>query len=145
MAIGVYKTGNSIIRTRQLLMYHDGVPRRVRVWLILIFGFLYQYAGSINLSSMNQMVGEISFLNEDVQMAGYCMLAGITVCFPVMYRLKFAMYTRQLFFVSGIGLMFCTAITMSIAIPWVVCGQVLSPVFSRCSACLDVQAISGFV
>jgi len=122
MAIGVYKTGNSIIRTRQLLMYHDGVPRRVRVWLILIFGFLYQYAGSINLSSMNQMVGEISFLNEDVQMAGYCMLAGITVCFPVMYRLKFAMYTRQLFFVSGIGLMFCTAITMSIAIPWVVCG-----------------------
>lgn len=97
MAIGVYKTGNSIIRTRQLLMYHDGVPRRVRVWLILIFGFLYQYAGSINLSSMNQMVGEISFLNEDVQMAGYCMLAGITVCFPVMYRLKFAMYTRQLF------------------------------------------------
>lgn len=118
----LYKTGNSIIRTRQLLMYRDGVPHRVRVWLILIFGFLYQYAGSINLSSMNQMVSEISFLNEDVQMAGYCMLAGITVCFPVMYRLKFAMYSRQLFFVSGIGLMFCTAITMSITVPWVVWG-----------------------
>ena len=118
----LYKTGNSIIRTRQLLMYRDGVPRRVRVWLILIFGFLYQYAGSINLSSMSQMVSEISFLNEDVQMAGYCMLAGITVCFPVMYRLKFAMYSRQLFFVSGIGLMFCTAITMSITVPWVVWG-----------------------
>lgn len=93
----LYKTGNSTIRTRQLLMYRDGVPRRVRVWLIFIFGFLYQYAGSINLSSMNQMVSEITFLNEDVQMAGYCMLAGITVCFPVMYRLKFAMYSRQLF------------------------------------------------
>lgn len=118
----LYKTGNSTIRTRQLLMYRDGVPRRVRVWLILIFGFLYQYAGSINLSSMNQMVSEISFLNEDVQMAGYCMLAGITVCFPVMYRLKFAMYSRQLFFVSGIGLMFCTAITMNITVPWIVWG-----------------------
>jgi hypothetical protein len=101
-------------------MFHDWVPRRMRVWLILIFGFLYQYAGSINLSSMNQMVGEISFLSEDVQMAGYCMLAGITVCFPVMYRLKFAMYSRQLFFIAGIGLMFCTAITMSVTIPWVV-------------------------
>jgi hypothetical protein len=116
----VYPSGNSVIRTRQLLMFHDWVPRRVRVWLILTFGFLYQYAGSINLSSMNQMVSEISLLNEDVQMAGYCMIAGITVCFPVMYRLKFAMYSRQLFFVSAIGLMFCTAITMNSNIPWVV-------------------------
>jgi hypothetical protein len=90
------------------------------VWLLLAFGFLYQYAGSINLSSMSQMASEISFLNEDVQMAGYCMLAGITVCFPVMYRLKFALYSRQLFFISGIGLMFCTAITMSVTIPWIV-------------------------
>ncbi len=122
MAKAFYKTGNSIVRTRQLLMYRDGVPRRVRVWLILVFGFLYQYAGSINLSSMNQMVSEISFLSEDVQMAGYCMIAGITVCFPVMYRLKFAMFSRQLFFVAGIGLMFCTAITMSVNIPWVVWG-----------------------
>jgi hypothetical protein len=92
----------------------------MRVWLILIFGFLYQYAGSINLSSMNQMVSEISFLNEDVQMAGYCLIAGITVCFPVMYRLKFAMYSRQLFFVSGIGLIFCTAISMAVTVPWIV-------------------------
>jgi hypothetical protein len=120
MATGIYKTGNSIIRTRQLLMYRDGVPRRVRVWLLFAFGFLYQYAGSINLSSMNQMVGEISFLSEDVQMSGYCMLAGITVCFPVMYRLKFALYSRQLFFIAAIGLMFCTAITMSVAVPWIV-------------------------
>lgn len=118
--MGKYISGNSIVRTRQLLMYRDGVPRRVRVWLLLVFGFLYQYAGSINLSSMNQMVSEISFMNEDVQMAGYCMLAGITVCFPVMYRLKFALYSRQLFFIAGIGLMFCTAITMSVNVPWIV-------------------------
>jgi hypothetical protein len=122
MGKSTYISGNSIIRTRQLLMYHDGVPRCVRVWLLFAFGFLYQYAGSINLSSMNQMVSEISFLSEDVQMAGYCMIAGITVCFPVMYRLKFAMYTRQMFFVAAIGLMFCTAITMSVNVPWVVWG-----------------------
>jgi hypothetical protein len=71
---------------------------------------------------MNQMVSEISFLSEDVQMAGYCMIAGITVCFPIMYRVKFALYSRQMFFVAGIGLMFCTAITMSVTVPWVVWG-----------------------
>jgi hypothetical protein len=122
MGKAVYNTGNSVIRTRQLLMYHDWVPRRVRVWLLFAFGFLYQYAGSINLSSMTQMVSEISFLNEDVQMSGYCMIAGITVCFPVMYRFKFALYSRQMFFVAGIGLIFCTAITMNSNIPWVVWG-----------------------
>ena len=122
MGSAVYKTGYSVIRTRQLLMYRDWVPRRVRVWLILAFGFLYQYAGSINMSSMNQMVSEISFLNEDVQMAGYCMIAGITICFPVMYRLKFALYSRQLFFISAIGLMFCTVITMNVTVPWIVWG-----------------------
>jgi hypothetical protein len=120
MAKAFYNTGNSVIRTRQLLMYHDWVPRRVRVWLLFVFGFLYQYAGSINLSSMNQMVSEISFLSEDIQMSGYCMIAGITVCFPVMYRFKFALYSRQMFFVAGIGLIFCTAITMNCNIPWVV-------------------------
>jgi hypothetical protein len=122
MAKAYYNTGSSVIRTRQLLMYRDRVPRRVRVWLLFIFGFLYQYAGSINLSSMNQMVSEISFLSEDVQMAGYCMIAGITVCFPIMYRVKFALYSRQMFFVAGIGLMFCTAITMTVTVPWVVWG-----------------------
>jgi hypothetical protein len=115
-----YKSGHSVIQARQLLMFREGVPHMLRVSLILLFGLLYQYAGSINLSSMNQMVSEISFLNEDVQMAGYCMIAGITVCFPVMYRLKFALCTREIFFVAAVGLMFCTAITMNVNIPWVV-------------------------
>ena len=94
-------------------MYKDWVPPRVRFWLYMFFGFLYQYVGSIN---------EIALLNEDIQMANYCTLGGITVCFPVMYRLKFYMYTRQLFFVAGIGLIICNAITMSAQEPWIIWG-----------------------
>lgn len=120
MGSSIYSTTNTVIRTRQLLMFREGVPHGVRFWLYIAFGFLYQYVGSINLASMNQMVSEVSFLNEDVQMAGYCMLGGITVCFPVMYRLKFYLYTRQLFFIAGIGLIVCNVLTMSIAVPWVV-------------------------
>lgn len=118
----IYQTANNVIRTRQLLMFKDWVPLRLRFWLYMAFGFLYQYVGSINTSYSNQIVSEISLLNEDIQMAGYCTLAGITVCFPVMYRLKFFMYTRQLFFVSGIGLIICNAITMTATTPWVIWG-----------------------
>lgn len=118
----IYQTANNVIRTRQLLMFKDWVPLRLRFWLYMAFGFLYQYVGSINTSYSNQIVSEISLLNEDIQMAGYCTLAGITVCFPVMYSLKFFMYTRQLFFVSGIGLIICNAITMTATTPWVIWG-----------------------
>lgn len=119
----VYNTSNTVIRTRQMLMYKDWVPQRLRFWLYMAFGLLYQYVGNVNLSYSNQIVSEISLLNEDIQMAGYCMLGGITVCFPIMYRLKFFMYTRQLFFISGIGLIICTALTMTVTEPWMIWGM----------------------
>lgn len=118
----LYYTTNTVIRTRQLLMYKEWVPQKLRFWLYLAFGFLYQYVGSVNLSYTTQMMSEISLLSEDVQMAGFCTLGGITVCFPVMYRLKFYMYTRELFFVAAIGLIICNAITMSSLTPWVIWG-----------------------
>lgn len=108
-----YNTTNTVIRTRQLLMFKDWTPPRLRFWLYMAFGLLYQYVGSINSSYSNQIVSEIALLNEDIQMANYCTLGGITVCFPVMYRLKFYMYTRQLFFIAGIWLIICNAITMT--------------------------------
>ena len=118
----IYHTANTVIRTRQLLMYKEWVPLRLRFWLYMAFGFLYQYVGSIYSSYSNQIVSEIALLSEDIQMANYCALGGITVCFPVMYRLKFYMYTRQLFFVAGIGLIICNAITMSAQAPWIIWG-----------------------
>lgn len=120
MASAVYHTTNTVIRTRQLLMYKDWVPQWLRFWLYMAFGLLYQYVGNVNLSYSSQIVSEISLLSEDIQMAGYCMLGGITVCFPIMYRLKFFMCTRELFFVSGIGLIICTALTMAVQIPWII-------------------------
>lgn len=118
----IYETTNTVIRTRQLLMYKEWVPLRLRFWLYMAFGFLYQYVGSIYSSYSNQIVSEMALLSEDIQMANYCTLGGITVCFPVMYRLKFYMYTRQLFFVAGIGLIICNAITMSAQEPWIIWG-----------------------
>lgn len=120
MSSAVYHTTNTVIRTRQLLMFRDRVPQGVRFWLYMAFGLLYQYVGNVNLSYSSQIVSEISLLSEDIQMAGYCMLGGITVCFPIMYRLKFYMCTRELFFVSGIGLIICTALTMAVQTPWII-------------------------
>lgn len=117
-----YTSANTVIRARQLLMFRRWVPHWMRFWLYMAFGFLYQYVGSINTASITQIISEEAFLNEDIQMAGYCMLGGITVCFPVMYRFKFFLTTRQLFFVASMGLIVCNVITMLVSVPWVVWG-----------------------
>ncbi len=105
---------------RQLLMYQDGVPRRLRFWLLVLFALIYQFAGGIYTASLNQMVGELAFLSEDIQMAGYCTLIGLTMVFPMLFRLKFRFFTRQLFFMAGIGLIICNILTMYVTIPWVI-------------------------
>lgn len=105
---------------RQMLMYRDGVPRRLRFWLFVFFALIYQFVGGVYLASLNQMVGDLAFMSEDITMAGYCTLAGLTMIFPMLFRLKFRFFTRQLFFIAGIGLIICNILTMYINIPWVI-------------------------
>lgn len=103
---------------RQLLMYREGVPRRLRFWLFVFFALIYQLAGGVYTASLNQMVGELAILSEDVTMAGYCTLIGLTIIFPMLFRLKFRFFTRQLFFIAGMGLIICNILTMYVTTPW---------------------------
>lgn len=105
---------------RQMLMYRQWVPHRVRFWLFIFFALIYQLVGGVYLASMTQMVGELAFLSEDVTMAGYCTLIGLTIIFPMLFRIKFRFFTRQLFFITGIGLIICNVLAMHVEIPWVI-------------------------
>lgn len=104
---------------RQLLMYKSGVPRRLRFWLFIFFATIYQFAGGVYLASVSQMVGAHSTLREDYVMAGYCTLIGLTIVFPMLFRIKFRFFTRQLFFITSIGLIICNLLTMTIETPWI--------------------------
>ncbi len=93
---------------RQLLMFHPGVPHRVRFWSIVLMAFCYQIVGGVYLASLSQMVGELGLLSEDLTMANYCSLIGLNVIFPMLFRWKFGLYTRQLFFVSAGVIIACS-------------------------------------
>ena len=94
-----------LLQTR-LLMYKPWVPRRLRFWLIVMFALFYQLTGGVYLAALSQMVGELAYIGEDVTMASYCSLIGLNMIFPVLFRWKFYMYTRQMFFVSSICLLY---------------------------------------
>lgn len=103
----------------RLLMYKPWVPRRARFWLIMMFALFYQLTGGVYLAAMSQMVGEYSFINEDVMMASSCSLIGLNMIFPILFRWKFYLFTRQMFFVSSIGSLLCAVAAMYASVPWV--------------------------
>jgi hypothetical protein len=109
---------------RQLRMFEDGVPRRLRFWIVVAIAFCYQFAAGVYLASLTQMVGETGCLEEDVTMGGYCTLIGLNIIFPILFRWKFGLFTRQLFFVSSIAIIICSAAAMFVSEPvvlWIIC------------------------
>lgn len=109
---------------RQLNMFKPYVPHRLRFWSIVFIALCYQIAGGIYLASLNQMVGELSLLNEDVTMGGYCTIIGLNIIFPMLFRWKFGLYTRQLWFVSSVMIILCSIASMYISTPvlfWAIC------------------------
>ncbi len=111
-------TPQPLLLTR-LSMFRAGVPRRARFWLLIVFALFYQLCGGVYLAALSQMVGSLSFLSEDVTMAGYCSLIGLNMIFPVLFRLKFKFYTRQMFFIAAGGSIVCAVAAMYTSVAWV--------------------------
>ncbi len=109
---------NPLISNR-LLVYKPWVPRPLRFWLIIAFAFFYQLTGGVYLAALSQMVGELSFISEDVTMASYCSLIGLNMIFPVLFRWKFFFYSRQMWFVSSIGSIICAIAAPYCTVPWI--------------------------
>ena len=84
----------------------------------------YQFAGGVYLASLSQMVGELGVLSDDITMGSYCSLIGLNIIFPMLFRWKFGLYTRQLFFVSTIAIIVCNVTVYFTSVPeiyWVAC------------------------
>ena len=71
-----------------------------------------------------QMSSELGYIKEDVSMAGYASFIGMTIIFPILFRLKFRFTTRSILLTVCPILIVCNLITMhtsNIALMIVVC------------------------
>ena len=96
----------------RVMMFRDFVPDKVRVFLCLFFAVAFQFSGGIYLSSVSQMVGSLALMQEDVMMAGYASFVGMTIIFPILFRLKFRFTTRSILLFVCPALIVCNLITM---------------------------------
>ena len=97
----------------RVMMFRDFVPDKLRVFLCLFFAVAFQFSGGIYLSSVSQMVGSLALMQEDIMMAGYASFVGMTMIFPILFRLKFRFTTRSILMVICPGLIICNLITMN--------------------------------
>lgn len=70
------------------------IPRRLKPWLFIFFVLIIQFSGGVYLAAASDMVGTTALMQEDILMAGYASLIGLTINFAVMFRIKFRFSNR---------------------------------------------------
>ena len=70
------------------------IPRRLKPWLFIFFVLIIQFSGGMYLAAASDMVGTTALMQEDILMAGYAQLVGMSINFAVMFRLKFRFSNR---------------------------------------------------
>lgn len=82
----------------------DYVPRRLKPWIFIFFLLIVQFSGGLYLAAASDMVGTTALMQEDILMAGYASLIGMSINFCVMFRLKFQFSNRVSLLVCAIAL-----------------------------------------
>ncbi len=70
------------------------VPRRLKPYLFIVFVLIVQLSGGLYLAAVTDMAGSTALMQEDILMAGYASLVGMSINFAVMFRIKFRFSTR---------------------------------------------------
>jgi len=80
----------------------DFIPRCLKPYLFIVFVLIIQFSGGVYLAAVSDMASGTALMSEDILMAGYASLAGMSINFAVMFRIKFRFSTRSQLIVSGI-------------------------------------------
>ncbi|MCM1293640.1 MAG: hypothetical protein NC111_07420 [Bacteroides sp.] len=91
----------------------DYIPRRLKPWLFIFFVLIVQFSGGLYLASVSNMVGTTALMQEDILMAGYASLIGMSINFAVMFRIKFRFSNRTQLLVSCAVLLLANMICAS--------------------------------
>ncbi len=115
---------------RRINVWNDFVPQWLRFPLIIVIIVVFLFSGGVYMSAVNQMVGTTSWITEDVLMAGYASMVGLTVAFPVLFRIVFRFRTRDILMCSAVVFIVCDYISMvSTFVPLVVAVSFISGFF----------------
>ncbi|MCH5328410.1 MAG: hypothetical protein J1E02_05275 [Coprobacter sp.] len=73
------------------------VPLKLKPFVLLAFVIVFQFSGGIYLAAVNEMTGSTALLEEDILMAGYASMTGMSLIFAIVFRLKCRFSSRTVF------------------------------------------------
>lgn len=87
---------------RRIMIWKDFVPQAVRFPLIIFIIIIYMFSGGVYMSAVSHMSGSLSWISEDIMMAGYASMIGLTVAFPMLFRILFRFQPRDILLFSAV-------------------------------------------
>lgn len=96
----------------RILYFKEFLPTPVCIFCSLFFAMVFQFNGGVFIPTSLQMSSALGCLKEDVMMAGYASFIGMTVIFPILFRLKSRFTTRSILMAVCPVLICCNLITM---------------------------------
>lgn len=66
------------------------IPEPIKPWVLILFIIIFNCTGGVYLAAVNEMRSSTQLLQEDIMMAGYASLVGMSLFFAIMFRLKWA-------------------------------------------------------
>lgn len=105
-------------------MFKEWVPEKLRPWLYVYLAFTFQLSSGVYLGGLNEMMGSMSLMREDILMCLYSSLCGLAFGFPILFRTKFRFTNRTLLITSAWGIVACNLAGMFVTclpILWTIC------------------------
>lgn len=105
-------------------MFRPFVPEVVRPWIYVVIAFCIQLSGGLYLGALHEIVSSRQMLLEDVLMCLYCNLGGMSVYFPLLFRMKFRFTNKLLLTGSALTLAamtICAAYAPNLPTLWACC------------------------
>lgn len=91
-------------------MFRDFVPRALQPWIYIFMAATFQLSGGIYLGALNEMIGGMALMREDLMMCLYANLAGMAIYFPILFRMKFRFTNRTLLTAAAAGALVCNLV-----------------------------------
>ena len=90
-----------VATARRIMVWKDFVPDFLRFPLMLLIIIIFMLSGGIYMSAVSEISGSFSWIKEDILMAGYASMTGLTMAFPLLFRILFRFPTRELLLFSA--------------------------------------------
>lgn len=92
--------------------FKEYLPTSFCISISLFFAMVFQFNGGVFLPTAYQMSSALGCIQEDIQMAGYASFIGMTVIFPILFRLKARFPTRTILQTVCAVLIVCNLVAM---------------------------------